>query len=168
MFFVNVRLKCIFLALEESTSQKTPPPFGPMYSSLLPQAESAVGLVGRPCRAGRLMQNWHINLANFFTSTNGIRERDWWPYFRRTQVICSVTYTALAAAGRYPTAAAGLPNCHLLACRLIRHRGQPLILLRAILIYQCKKIPLPSFSLQLLIWKLRSVVFHTFSFEPVH
>ena len=143
MFFVNVRLKCIFLALEESTSQKTPPPFGPMYSSLLPRAESAVGLVGRPCRAGRLMQNWHINLANFFTSTNGIRERDWWPYFRRTQVICSVTYTALAAAGRYPTAAAGLPNCHLLARRLIRHRGQPLILLRAILIYQCKKILLP-------------------------
>ena len=97
MFFVNVRLKCIFLALEESTSQKTPPPFG-FFIATPGWSPSAVGLVGRPCRAGRLMQNWHINLANFFTSTNGIRERDWWPYFRRTQVICSVTYTALAAA----------------------------------------------------------------------
>ena len=167
MFFVNVRLKCIFLALEESTSQKTPPPFG-FFIATPGWSPSAVGLVGRPCRAGRLMQNWHINLANFFTSTNGIRERDWWPYFRRTQVICSVTYTALAAAANQLLPPACPTACHLLACRLIRHRGQPLILLRAILIYQCKKMPLPSFSLQLLIWKLSSVVFHTFSFEPVH
>ena len=157
MFFVNVRLKCIFLALEESTIVRR------LHrcsgSSLLPRAEAE-----RPAIQGRLMQNWHINLANFFTSTNGIRERDWWPYFRRTQVICSVTYTAASSCcRRYPTAAAGLPNCHLLACRLIRHRGQPLILLRVILIYQCKKIPLPLACL--LIWKLSSVVFHTFSFN---
>ena len=95
-----------------------------------------------------LMQNWHINLANFFTSTNGIRERDWWPYFKRTQVICSVP---------------GLARLQSILCRylvfwLIRHRGQPLILLlRAILIYQCKK------GRNLLIRKVSSsVVFHTF------
>ena len=151
----------------EYTSQKTPPPFG-FFIATPGWSPSAVGLVGRPCRAGRLMQNWHINLANFFTSTNGIRERDWWPYFRRTQVICSVTYTALAAAATQLLPPACPTAIYLLACRLIRHRGQPLILLRAILIYQCKKMPLPSFSLQLLIWKLSSVVFHTFSFEPVH